>query len=828
MDTVEILQNFLQENMTVEHAIEKLIELLHKNADNTNNGYNAMYNCAIRCIMSYQKGYKMDFCGHLRQVLEYYACDIKVSKKAFLIIQSNKSEFGFITSNASDFRININNKIMSGVEELESVFNYEKRKVQPPSISNGAVYRYFGYKSFTSIRQKLLMYLISAMKDNETLLACLPTGGGKSFSWEFASLTGAISGTIIVVVPTKALVINHENSANKVFNTIPGARGIPMGYHSDLGSERKKKIYSALDEGELPLLFISPEALLANEFKSNVLSAAQKGNIGAIIIDEVHLVVSWGMKFRPEFQLLSSFKKTIESCSLQPVKTILLSATVTDHDREIIKKLFDNGCFVEYRADELRQEIEYYSKECETEAEREGLLLQLVYQAPRPMIIYTSTPEKANHYADIIQRIGFKRVETFTGETSNDARERIIKEWNDDKTDIIVATSAFGMGVDKSDVRTVITTYIPESVSRYYQEVGRAGRDGFSAINYWLFCADEDYRIARKMTDTALLTENRLADRWAAMLSNAKRISGDQVEIHMKSVPEDMRGSQNGRQNANWNKDAILFLYRAGMLDIIDMSLVNATDYKMTVELKDIASLENKNRLAERISEYRDWERDSINEEMRSVEELIKYRNEECYSTFFNREFSNTVEVCSGCPVCRKAHGDKVYYPSDIRIEGLDGINTMKRVYYDNYFSKNTSQRDSVLISYSEGEERPEELIEFFVRYGVTFIVCDEWSDAVLYKLEEFERTDYLLLNYDEFLTVSNPLISGKIAVFLNPQKEQFASVYKRCEKFKERPDVNIIYVAPTGTRVGDDSKKLIECVNGSHSFNGLLEGEQL
>jgi hypothetical protein len=184
--------------------------------------------------------------------------------------------------------------------------------------------------------------------------------------------------------------------------------------------------------------------------------------------------------------------------------------------------------------------------------------------------------------------------------------------------------------------------------------------------------------------------------------------------------------------------------------------------------------------------------------------------------------------VCSGCPVCRKAHGDKVYYPSDIRIEGLDGINTMKRVYYDNYFSKNTSQRDSVLISYSEGEERSEELIEFFVRYGVTFIVCDEWSDAVLDKLEEFERTDYLLLNYDEFLTVSNPLISGKIAVFLNPQKEQFASVYKRCEKFKERPDVNIIYVAPTGTRVGDDSKKLIECVNGSHSFNGLLEGEQL
>lgn len=822
MEALRILESFLENKLTKQHAIEKVKFLLDKNEGK------AKFASILRCISSYDNEQEMDFLGNLRQAIEYFGGPISVNKQICLMVNSHKDEFGFTISNGEKYEINIKREIAKNNNDIKSEFVFEKRKASPTTISNGAVFRYFGYSTFTSVRQKLLMYIVSTMKENETLLACLPTGGGKSLTWEFASLTGIMSGTIIIVVPTKALVINHENSAVKLFAQVNGVLGIPRGYHSDLGIESKKAIFDEMKSGKLPLLFVSPEALLANEFKNNVIEAAKIGNIGALVIDEVHLVVSWGMKFRPEFQLLSSFKRELENSSVQPIRTVLLSATITEHDRKIIKHLFDNGNFCEYRADELRQEIEFYAYECINETERVKWLMELVNQAPRPMIIYTSTPAKAVVYDNLIREMGYHRVTHFTGETGNNDRIRIIHQWNQDEVDIIVATSAFGMGVDKSDVRTVVTTYIPESISRYYQEVGRAGRDGYTAMNYWLFCRAEDDAIAQKMTDTALLTETRLAERWEAMWKQSEHISANRVKMHMSSVPEDMRGSLTGNRSANWNKDAILFLYRAGFIDIIDMSLIDSKNYELTVELKRIGDLEDKNKLANAISSYRDWERSNIRGSIEAIYDLLHYRNEECFSTFFNHEF-DTVEVCFGCPACRKNGVNNRYYPADIRMKGIN-TRSFHRTYFDNNLSYAIYNRGSLVITYTpENNTLKEDLaVEYFVRYGATLIVRSTWDKFDLNYLTDFERTDYLLLTYEELFSVCDKIFDGLVVVFLDGNEEQNTFVFEWCNRMQLQSDAKTIFIAPSGTKVGEERKRIIECVNGNRSLEGILEGEEL
>ena len=571
MTELEILGRYLTGEESYSVTKNKIIALMNKSEEK------AKYSSLIRCVETCENDDFFDFCGHLRQALNIFNGSVTVSAGLSAKISKYKARYGFSLIGGNVYEVNIQKEICREIDDLRSVYRYENRKNSPTSISNGVVYRYFGYPSFTSLQQKMLLYIVSNMKNNQTLLACLPTGAGKSLTWQFIAVSEMYSGCIIVVIPTVALAINHEKSAIELFEKIEGFSKTARAYHSELGNERKQIIYKELDENKLSLLFVSPEALLAKEFKEKVLKASEKGNISALIVDEVHIVVSWGMKFRPEFQLLSSLRNEMQRLSPRGIRTILLSATITEHDKNTIRRLFRDDEMLEYRADELRPEFEYYAHECKSNAEREEIIKKLTDQAPKPMIIYTVTPEIAEHYYEMLRNHGYNRIETFTGNTHYNDRLKIIQKWDNDDLDIIVATSAFGMGVDKADVRTIVTTYIPESVSRYYQEVGRAGRDGYSALNYWLFYYEQDDTIIKRLTDTALLTEKRLSERWESLYKSAKRVPGtaDRVRIRMDSIPEDMKGNIIGKQHVNWNKDAVLLLYREGIIDIVDLQFIS-------------------------------------------------------------------------------------------------------------------------------------------------------------------------------------------------------------------------------------------------------------
>lgn len=825
MKELEILSNYLQGEETYYNALEKINSIIREK----DNSEKSKYTPLIRCLRSCEFDEFCDFCSHLRQALGYFNGSVCVSEEIFKKIMPYKKRYGFIMTNNGGYEINIRNEMLSDVSDLKSVYKFKKRKNNPSSISNGVMYRYFNYQSFTSLQQKMMMYFVCNMKSNQTLLACLPTGGGKSLSWQFLAVSELYSGCIIVVVPTIALAINHERSSRDLFEKIDGFTKTTRAYYSDLGDDGKRVIFEELENNTLALLFVSPEALLAREFKNTILKASENGKVSALIVDEVHLVVSWGMKFRPEFQLLPSLRNELQNRSPNGIITILLSATITEYDKKTIDRLFGKNELIEFRADELRSELEYYTHECLSNKERDSCLKLIVDQAPKPMIIYTVTPAIANQYYNMLRDYGYNRIEVFTGNTTDKRRKRIINDWNNDNIDIIVATSAFGMGVDKPDIRTIVTTYIPESVSRYYQEVGRAGRDGYSALNYWLYCYDEDDKIIKKLTDTVLLTGKRLSERWYALYKTSKRISANKIRIKMDSVPEDMKGNPIGKQHANWNKDAVLLLYREGIIDIVDLQFINSMEYTIDVVLNNISVLEDQSKLEEYIADFRDEEREAINDNKNSIYTMLKYHDEECFSTFFTQEFPYAFDTCSGCPYCRSGERLTPMFPKNIegiRLEETRNHNPSS--YYNNINMNRINERKISFITYTDdlSDDKCHQLVELMVRYGVECLVGEGWDVGFLDKLYELEKANYLLLTYDEFYKIDPNWISGPIIFFISDDCS-IDEVYEmgKSVAVEENP---VVFVGKASIRILSEEKTLKELSDYHVPLDNIIGGEFL
>src|SRR5947209_6156159 len=255
------------------------------------------------------------------------------------------------------------------------------------------------------------------------------------------------------------------------------------------------------------------------------LEAAARGTINRLVIDEAHLVETWGAGFRTEFQFLSAYRRKLLKASQGQLHTLLLSATVSEKCAELLKKLFSSqGTFYSVRADRLRPEISYWFHYADDETIRQVYVMDALCHLPRPVILYVTSPDDTKVWLELLRGQGFERIAAFSGETDADERLRLIKEWNNNQRDVMVATSAFGVGVDKSDVRTVIHACLPENVDRFYQEVGRAGRDGFSAIS--LMClAKGDFQKAQNMTRTARITAAKAIPRWEGMQETQRFVS---------------------------------------------------------------------------------------------------------------------------------------------------------------------------------------------------------------------------------------------------------------------------------------------------------------
>ena len=479
--------------------------------------------------------FKNDYILALRDFLIIFDVSVRINQDEFL--KNNKFGIAFddverkyFASYKLSFDVNekfVKEAFLRGIQNKKSG-NDNDNLTTDPMILNLT-----GYSKFKSLDQKLAVYGALNTPEGFTTLVSLPTGGGKSLITQ--TIAFQKEGLTIVIVPTVSLALDQERVTKEVIKRDNKNREI-FSYSSGVDAE---PILSAIKEREARILFISPEALLENPAFANVIREANKGRyLKNIVIDEAHIVVDWGAAFRVDYQCLEAWRNMLLMTN-PSLRTILLSATFEDKCVEILKNFFEvSGRWIEIRCDALRHEPRYSVARLRNNSEKQKCLIEMVRKLPHPMIIYVARPLDADNIKKSLAKVGINNVRTFTGLTGKSQRKKLIDEWVDNEYEIIIATSAFGVGVDKSDVRTVIHTYIPQNANTYYQELGRGGRDCLPCLS--VMCLQpEDTTIGRDRIIKKVLTSEKIIGRWDSLYNNQKsvRLSDNRVFIDTSLNP---------------------------------------------------------------------------------------------------------------------------------------------------------------------------------------------------------------------------------------------------------------------------------------------------
>ncbi|MCK5690831.1 ATP-dependent DNA helicase RecQ, partial [Myxococcota bacterium] len=308
-------------------------------------------------------------------------------------------------------------------------------------------------------------------------------------------------GTTIVISPLIALMRDQVSQLQ--------ARGVKAGaLNSSLDAVEEHQVKGEFLSGRLALLYVSPERAASPGF----LRMIQKVRIAHLAIDEAHCISQWGHDFRPEYLQLGALKARLR------VPTVALTATATPHIREEIEKALDFEDPYRVQGNFLRPNLSFSVGLLRKDAERFAALIKLLEEAgfrepgAGHAIIYGSTRKRVENVAVQLKQLGFKAGHYHGGRTEG-AREKALKAYDLGRTPILSATNAFGMGIDTPDVRLIVHFDSPGSLAAYYQEAGRAGRDGDPATCA-LFFSERD-----------LMTHERLAKRGTVSRSGLERAS---------------------------------------------------------------------------------------------------------------------------------------------------------------------------------------------------------------------------------------------------------------------------------------------------------------
>ena len=410
-----------------------------------------------------------------------------------------------------------------------------------------------------------------------TIVVNLPTGGGKTLAMLAPAVTASTSGSVsVVVVPTVALAIDQQR---RYAGQHPGA---PLtAYHGGLTPDQKADFLARLRSGGQPILFTNPEALVTSLARP-LSSAAAGGRLRLLAIDEAHIVASWGDAFRPHFHALAGLRthllREASTAGHEAFKTVLASATITEDTLFLLEGLFGQpGPFLHVGAPVVRSEPSFWAAPAAAANERDARLIESLRHLPRPAIVYTTlrderaarpgtlTPKRLRRLASAH---GFTRFAVVDGSSTTSHRETVLRDLRDSPErpsaiDLVFATSAFGLGLDVPDIRTIIHACMPESLDRYYQEVGRGGRDGRPMISLVLR-TEPDEEVARGIATPRMLTAERARDRWTAMVQAADVLGPDVIRVPLTTVPSNL--AQNTDYNERWNLFTASLMARAGAL----------------------------------------------------------------------------------------------------------------------------------------------------------------------------------------------------------------------------------------------------------------------
>ncbi len=368
--------------------------------------------------------------------------------------------------------------------------------------------KYWGYNSFRPLQEDIIQAVLNG---NDTL-ALLPTGGGKSICFQVPGML--LEGLTIVVSPLIALMKDQVEQLNE--------RGISaIALHAGQG---KREIDYALDNAvnsDLKFLYCSSERLKTELFQVRIQRVKEARGIGLIAVDEAHCISQWGYDFRPAYLELNKLREQFPE-----VPVIALTATATPRVKKDIQEKLNFSLGKVFTKSFARANLSYSVR---FEEHKERKLLEVLKKVNGTSVIYTGTRRHAKEVAEMLQRHHISADFYHAGLTH---QERGLKQenWIHNRTRVIVSTNAFGMGIDKPDVRTVVHMDLPPNLESYYQEAGRAGRDEKKAFAV-IICNQKDIDDLRNKTKQSLPK--------AEYLRQVYQMIGNYYQLANGSFPEE-------------------------------------------------------------------------------------------------------------------------------------------------------------------------------------------------------------------------------------------------------------------------------------------------
>ena len=335
---------------------------------------------------------------------------------------------------------------------------------------------YWGYDNFRGIQEDIILSIGSG----RDTLGLMPTGGGKSITFQVPAM--AKDGLCIVITPLIALMKDQVRNLRE--------RGIKaIAIYSGMTRE---EIIIALENcifGNYKFLYISPERLDTEIFRIKLRSM----KVSMITVDESHCISQWGYDFRPAYLKISEIRNL-----LPDIPVLALTATATP---EVVKDIQQRLAFKEenvFRMSFERKNLAYIVRKTENKQEE---LLHILKHVQGSAIVYAHNRKRTKEYSQMLNENGITATFYHAG-LNNDTKDQRQKSWVKDETRVMVATNAFGMGIDKPDVRLVVHIDIPDSPEAYFQEAGRGGRDGEKAYAVLLYAKSDKATLKKRITDT--------------------------------------------------------------------------------------------------------------------------------------------------------------------------------------------------------------------------------------------------------------------------------------------------------------------------------------
>lgn len=338
--------------------------------------------------------------------------------------------------------------------------------------------QYWGYDDFRGIQREI----IESIGSGHDTLGLMPTGGGKSITFQVPALCQ--DGTCIVITPLIALMKDQVDHLRR--------RGIrAAAIYSGLTREEIVITLENCIFGDIRILYVSPERLASDLFQTKL----RHMRVSFITVDEAHCISQWGYDFRPSYLQIAQIRKLVPNAPVLALTATATPAVVQDIQQKLSQK---DTNFNVFRMSFERKNLAYVVRHAPDKREQ---LIHILESVKGSAIVYARSRRRTKEYAELLTEAGISATFYHAGLDSavKDERQR---GWQQDKVRVMVATNAFGMGIDKPDVRLVIHIDCPDSIEAYFQEAGRAGRDGRKAYAVLLYNDADQRKLEKRIADT--------------------------------------------------------------------------------------------------------------------------------------------------------------------------------------------------------------------------------------------------------------------------------------------------------------------------------------